>query len=97
MRPLDLSAAEEAGVTDIVGSVASSAHFTLVNGFGKVKQYGAAKEPGCCSCKPIAALVITMTMLLALIVLLLVFYTECEYVRAKDMAGVVVLFHVHML
>lgn len=79
LRPLELNAVGKQQNVATISSEASSTHFTLVNGMGKVQHYNADKAPGCCSCKPLAALVIIMTALMALIVLLLVFYAECEY------------------
>lgn len=62
-------------------SVASSTHFTLVNGFGAMKQpKPIGNGRGYCCCKPIAAVIITMTILLAFIVFLMIFVIECELV-----------------
>lgn len=58
-----------------VSSLASSTHFTLVNGFGKMRQPEPAKRR---RCAPLTALVLTMTLLLALIVSSLVIFTECK-------------------
>lgn len=59
-------------------SVASSTHFTLVNGFGAMKnQKPLGNGRGYCCCKPIAAVIVTMTILLTLIVFLMIFSIEC--------------------
>lgn len=75
------SAAGDRRLTIDTNSVASSTHFTLVNGFGVMKHQkpiGDGRNSYCCCCKPIAAVIITMTGLLALIVFLMIFIIECK-------------------
>lgn len=58
-------------------SIASSTHFTMINGFGAASKK-AGDGRGCCCCKPIAAVIITMTGLLFLIIFGAIFFTECK-------------------
>lgn len=58
-------------------SVASSTHFTMINGFG-VANNKADDGRGCCCCKPIAAVIITMTGLLFLIIFGAICFAECK-------------------
>lgn len=58
-------------------SIASSTHFTMVNGFGNHRKL-VTNARGCCCCKPIAAVIITMTGLLFIIVFAAIFFAECK-------------------
>lgn len=57
-------------------SIASSTHFTMINGFGAA---GKKIGRGCCCCKPIAAVIITMTGLFLLIICAVVLMAECKW------------------
>lgn len=57
-------------------SIASSTHFTMINGFGRTASKTSGR--GCCCCKPIAAVIITMTGLFLLIIGGVVLMAECK-------------------
>lgn len=80
-----------------VPSLASSAHFTLVNGFGKLRRPASPTKRGCCcECSPLTGLVLAMTLLLALIVSSLVLFTECT-IKPVPVPGGVKRLHVFFL